>query len=72
MLTSTRRPACSKAFTIIESLVVLVILTIFAIVVIALVIHEKKPAQTVDETSTSTNNVSADPLPPAAPEDETE
>jgi hypothetical protein len=77
MVTTTRHQSYHKAYTIIESLVVLAILTVLTMVVIALFIHEKKPAPPRDGTSTArhsspTDHIQEEPLDTAPNEDETE
>ena len=51
MLIKNRNQSRSKAYTIIESLVVLLILTIVTMLVVALVNYEKEPDQPKDNTS---------------------
>jgi competence protein ComGC len=70
MFTTIRRQPCPKAYTIIESLVVLVILAVFSMVVMALVIHKKEPVQ--PKGITVPNAAPADPSPPAATQDKPE
>jgi competence protein ComGC len=70
MFTTIRRQPRPKAYTIIESLVVLLILTVVTMVVVALVIHKKEPAQ--PKGITAPNAAPADPLPPAATQDKPE
>ena len=69
MVTTTRRQSHLKAYTIIESLVVLAILAILTVVVVALYMHEMKPADPAEALPASANsapvkNVSANPSAP--------
>jgi competence protein ComGC len=72
MFTTIRRQPRPKAYTIIESLVVLVILTIVTMLVAALVIYEKEPAQPKGKTSASIDSAPTEPLPPAISKDKPE
>lgn len=74
MLKTSRLHPFPKAYTIIESLVVLAILAVLTVVLFALLKHEKAPAKTTDKASTSlsesADNEPSEPLPTV--EDETE
>ena len=45
MFTNKQRPNCQQAYTIFESLIVLALLVIFALVGTAIYLHEKKAAE---------------------------
>lgn len=53
MVKTTQNQSFSKAYTIIESLVVLAILAVLTVVIIALLKHEKAPAEPTGKDSTS-------------------
>lgn len=63
MSSTTRRQNCLKAYTIIESLVVLAILTIFIMVAMALFLHEKESELTDKPLSISSRSASNNGLP---------
>jgi prepilin-type N-terminal cleavage/methylation domain-containing protein len=62
MITTTRRQPCPKAYTIIESLVVLVILTVITMVGLALLKYETAPEKS---TGKAPNSAPAKPSPAA-------
>jgi len=68
MVTKNRPLPCPKAFTIIESIVVLAILVVFTMVALALYNYETNPDRPKDKTtgashSGSAGNVSREPSP---------
>lgn len=69
MVKTSRLQTFPKAYTIIESLVVLAILAVLTVVIIALINHEKTPAEPTGKDSTSLSET-PEPLPPV--EDEAE
>ena len=72
MFTTIRHQPFPKAYTIIESLIVLGILTVFSMVVMALVIHKKDPVQSKNKTAPTPNAAPADPLLPSASQENPE
>lgn len=70
MFKPTRTQHSQKAFTIIESLVVLAILSVLTMVVMALFIHGKKTGMPADATFVAPVSAPAEPSPaPAAGDD---
>lgn len=72
MFKPTRIQHRRKAFTIVESLVVLITLTILSMVVMALIIHGKKTGMPSDAKFVAPVSAPAEPSPAAAAGDETE
>jgi len=71
MVTTSPRPRCPKAYTILESLIVLAILAVFTWVALALFKHEKKPAKSAEQhppaaEAPAAPGAPADAAPPAA------
>lgn len=69
MITSTWRQPSLKAYTIIESLVVLAILSVLTMVLLALFKHEKDESPKKDKASPALLSAPADPSPAPGIED---
>lgn len=72
MITTTRRQPLPKAYTIIESLVVLVVLSVFTVVLLALFKHQKEGPLKPGKATPALLTAPADPSPAPSIEDNEE